>query len=38
MEVAIVAHQPADEGEEELPQGRVDVEEIGSLEIEGGKL
>lgn len=33
VKVAIVADQPAHEGEQELAKGRVDIEEVGSLEV-----
>lgn len=36
--MAIVADQPAHEGEEKLAEWRMDVEEVGPLEIVGGKL
>jgi hypothetical protein len=38
VEVAIVADQPADKGEEKLAERRVDIEEVGSLEVVGGEL
>lgn len=38
VEATIVADQPAHEGEEELAEGRVDIEEVGSLEVVGGEL
>lgn len=38
VEVAIVADEPAHKGEQELSKGRVNIEEIGSLEIVRGKL
>jgi hypothetical protein len=38
VKVAIVADQPAHEGEEELAEGGVDIEEVGSLEVVGCKL
>jgi len=36
--MAIVTDYPADEGKEELSKGRMDVEEVGALEIVGGEL
>jgi hypothetical protein len=33
VEVSIITNEPADEGEEELAEGRVDIEEVGSLEV-----
>jgi hypothetical protein len=36
--VPVIANEPAHEGEEELSEGRVYIEEVGSLEIEGCKL
>lgn len=38
VEVAIVTDQPADKGEEELAERRVDIEEVGSLEVIGSEL
>ena len=38
VEMAIVAHKPAHEGEEELGKRRVHIEEVGPLEVVGGKL
>lgn len=38
VEVTIVADQPAHKGEEKLSKGRVDIEEVGSLEVVGSKL
>lgn len=37
-ERSIVAGEPACEGEEELAEGRMDVEEVGTLEVVRGKL
>ena len=36
--MAIVANEPADEGEQELSQGWMDVEEVCAFEVVGGKL
>lgn len=38
LEVAVVANEPAHEGEEELGKRGVNIEEVGSLEIVGSKL
>jgi hypothetical protein len=38
VEVTIVTDQPADKSEEKLAERRVDIEEVGSLEVVGGKL
>lgn len=38
VEVAIVTDQPADKSEEKLAERRVDIEEVGSLEVIGGEL
>jgi len=38
METTVITHKPSHQGEEELSKGRVDIEEIGSLEVVGGKL
>jgi hypothetical protein len=38
VEVAIVTDQPADKGEKKLAERRVDIEEVGSLEVVGGEL
>jgi hypothetical protein len=37
-EMAIVSNDPTDKGEEQLSKGRMNVEEIGALEIVGGEL
>jgi hypothetical protein len=38
VEVAIVSNKPSHEGEEQLSEGRVDIEEVGSLQVVRGKL
>jgi hypothetical protein len=38
LEFPIVANEPAYESEEELAEGRVDIKEVGSLEVIGSKL
>lgn len=38
VEVSIVAHEPAHQREEQLSEGRVDVEEVGALEVVGREL
>lgn len=38
MEVPVESHKPSHQGEEELSEGRMDIEEVGSLEVIGSKL
>lgn len=38
VKVPIVSNQPADEGEQQLAERRVDVEEVGTLEVVGCEL
>jgi hypothetical protein len=38
MEMAIVSHEPSHEGKKKLSERRMNIEEVGSLEVVGGKL
>lgn len=38
QEVAVIAHQPAHKGEKKLAEGRVDIEEVGALQVVGSEL